>query len=215
MKGFSISTVLAGPKLGSSPTTYCLTCPYMDSCQYLGLAWIFRCQRLYLRWDHWMASLTQWTWVWANFRRWWKAGSLVCCNPWGHKESDTNERLKNNKFKNIRRKCKTVSEGFKMNQQYLAVHSVQFSCSGMSDSLQHHGLQHARLPCPSPAPGVCSDSCPSSRWCHPIISTSVVPFSSCLQSFPASGSFLRSQFFKSGGQRAGASASASALPMNI
>ena len=67
--------------------------------------------------------------------------------------------------------------------------SVHFSCSVISDSLQSHGLQHARPPCPSPATGACSNSCPLSRWCHPTISSSVVPFSSCLQSFPASGSF--------------------------
>ena len=79
----------------------------------------------------------------------------------------------------------------------------------MSDSLQLHGLQHARLPCPSPTPRAHSDSCPSSRWCRPTISSSVVPFSSCLQSFPASGSFPRSQFFTSGGQSIEVSASAS------
>ena len=73
----------------------------------------------------------------------------------------------------------------------------QFSRSVMSNSLQPHGLQHARLPCPSPTPGACSNSCPSSRWCHPTISSSVDPFSSCLQSFPASGSFPMSQFFLS------------------
>ena len=78
----------------------------------------------------------------------------------------------------------------------------------MSDSLWAHGLQHARPPCPSPTPGVYSDSCPWSRSCHPTISSSVVPFSSCLQSFPASGSFQTSQFFASGGQSIGASASA-------
>ena len=72
------------------------------------------------------------------------------------------------------------------------VSSVQFSCSVMSDSLSPHGLQHARLPCLSPTPGVYSNSCPSSRWCHPAISSSVVPFSSCPQSFPASGSFPES-----------------------
>ena len=72
---------------------------------------------------------------------------------------------------------------------------VQFSHSVMSDSLQPHGLQHARLPCSSPTPGACLNSCPSSRWCHPTISSSVVPFSSCLQSFPALGSFPVSQFF--------------------
>ena len=78
-----------------------------------------------------------------------------------------------------------------------------------------HGLQHARLPCPLPTPRACSNSCPSSRWCHPTISSSVIPFSSRLQSFPASGSFLTSQFFASGGQSIGTSASASVLPMNI
>ena len=85
----------------------------------------------------------------------------------------------------------------------------------MSDSLQPHGLQHTRLPCPSPTPRVYSDSCPLSRSCHPTISSSVVPFSSHLQSFPASGSFLMSQFFASSGQSIGASVSASVLPMNI
>ena len=93
--------------------------------------------------------------------------------------------------------------------------SVQFSCSVVSDSLQPHGLQHARLPCPSPTPRTCSNSCPSSRCCHPTISSSVVPFSFCLQSFPASGSLPMSQFFTSGGRSIGASASASVLPMNI
>ena len=85
----------------------------------------------------------------------------------------------------------------------------------MSSSVQPHGLQHARPPCPSPTPGVCSNSCPSSRWCHPTISSSVVPFSSHLPSFPASGSFTMSQFFASGGQSIGASASVSVLLVNI
>ena len=85
----------------------------------------------------------------------------------------------------------------------------------MSDSLRPHGLQHARPPCPSPTSGVYSNSCQLSRWCHPAISSSVVPFSSCLQSFLASGSFPMSQLFTSGGQRIGVSASASVLPMNI
>ena len=93
--------------------------------------------------------------------------------------------------------------------------SVQFSCSVVSDSLQPPGLQHARLPCPSPTPGVCSNSCPSSQWYHPTISSSVVPFSSCLPLFPASVSFPRNQFFASGGQSIEVSASASVLPMNI
>ena len=78
-----------------------------------------------------------------------------------------------------------------------------FNCSVVSDSLQPQGLQHVRLPCPSAAPNACSNSCPLSRWCHPTISFSVVPFSSCLQSFPDSGSFSMSQFFTSGGQSTG------------
>ena len=94
--------------------------------------------------------------------------------------------------------------------------SVQFSLSVVSDSLQYYGLQHARPPCPTPTPGVYLNSCPLSRWCHPTISSSVVvPFSSRLQSFPASGSFPMSQFFASGGQNFEVSASASVLPMNI
>ena len=92
--------------------------------------------------------------------------------------------------------------------------SLQFSHPVVSDSLQPHGLQHTRLPRPSPTPGVYSNSCPSSQWCHPIISSSVVPFSSCPQSFPESRSFPRNQFFTSGGQSLGVSASASVLPMN-
>ena len=84
----------------------------------------------------------------------------------------------------------------------------------MCDSLQSNGPQHARLPCPSPSPEACSNSCPSSQWCRPTISSSVVPFSSCLQSFPASGTSA-SRLFESGGQGIGASASASVLPMNI
>ena len=91
---------------------------------------------------------------------------------------------------------------------------VQFSHSVVSDSLWPHGRQHARFPCPSPTLGAYSDSCPSSRWCHPTLSSSVVPFSSCLQSFPASGSFQMSQFFTSGGQSIGVPASASVLPVN-
>ena len=90
----------------------------------------------------------------------------------------------------------------------------QFSCSIVSNFLRPLGLQHTRLPCPSPTSKACSNSCPLSRWCHPAISSSVVPFSSCLQSFPASGSFPVSQFFTSGGQSIGVSASASVLPVN-
>ena len=94
-------------------------------------------------------------------------------------------------------------------------HSVQFSRSVVSVSLRPCGLQHSRLPCPSPTPGAYSNSCPSCQWCHPTISYSVIPFSSCLQSFPASGSFPVSQFFTSSGQSIGVSASPSVLPMNI
>ena len=93
--------------------------------------------------------------------------------------------------------------------------SVQFSLSVVSDSLWPHGLQHARPPCSSPTPVACSNSCPSSQWCHPTISSSVIPFSSCRQSFPASRPFPMSQFFSSGGQGTGVSASASVLPMNV
>ena len=92
--------------------------------------------------------------------------------------------------------------------------SVQFSCSVVSDSLQPHGLQHGRPPCPSPTPGVYSNLCSLSQWCHPTISSSVMPFSSRLQSVSASGSFQMSQFFTSGGQNIEVSASTSVLPMN-
>ena len=92
--------------------------------------------------------------------------------------------------------------------------SVQFSCSVVFDSLWPHGLQHARPPCPSPTPRVYPNSCPLSRWCHPTISSSVIPFSSCPQSFPASGSFPMSQLFAWGGQSIEVSASTSVLPMN-
>ena len=91
----------------------------------------------------------------------------------------------------------------------------QFSHSVLSISLRPHGLQHARLPYPPSTPRACSNSCPSSWWCHPTISSSVISFSSCLQSFPASGSFLKSQFFASGCQSISVSASALVLPMNI
>ena len=96
------------------------------------------------------------------------------------------------------------------------LYSVQFSCSVVSDSLRPHESHHTRPPCPSPTPGVYSNSCSSSRWCHPAISSSVVPFSPCPQSLPASRSFPMSQLFAWGGQSIGVSASASAsvLPMN-
>ena len=101
----------------------------------------------------------------------------------------------------VRLECKSL---------FLIPFSFQFSRSVLSNSLWPNGRQHARLPCPSPSPRACSTSCPSSRWCHPIVSSSVIPVSFCLQSFPASGSF-----FTSCGRSIGASASVSVLPMNI
>ena len=115
-------------------------------------------------------------------------------SPWGHKESDMTEHA-----------CTMIC----------IFSSIQFSRSVMSNSLWSHGLQHVRLPCPSPTSGAYSNSCPSSWWCHPAISSSVIPFSSRLQSFPASRSFTMSHFLSSGGQNIGVSASASVLPMNI
>ena len=96
--------------------------------------------------------------------------------------------------------CKSLKPFYKKRWK-LEVSPVQFSCSVVTNSLQPHRLQHTRLPCPSPTPRVCSNSIPLSQWCHPTISSSVVPFSSSLQSFPASGSFPISQFFASGGQK--------------
>ena len=98
-------------------------------------------------------------------------------------------------------------------EDWYALTSVQFSRSVVSDYLWPHESQHTRPPCPSPTPGVYSNSCPSSRWCHPAISPSVIPFSSCPQSLPSSGSFSMSQLFAWGGQSIGVSASASVLPM--
>ena len=98
---------------------------------------------------------------------------------------------------------------------FVCLYSVQFSHSVMPNSLRPHGLQHTRLPCPSQTPRVCSKSWASSQWSHPTLSSSVIPFSSCLQSSPASGSFPMSQFFASNGQSIGVSALASDLPMNI
>ena len=131
--------------------------------------------------------------------------SVICSSSshwlhsqWGCKESDTTEQL-------------LLFELIWGNWDLVQFTSVAQSCP----TLWPDGLQHARPPCPSPNPGAYSNSCPLSRWCHPTISSSVILFSSHLQSFPASGSFPMSQFFTSGGQRIGVSASASVLPMNI
>ena len=110
--------------------------------------------------------------------------------------------------------AKWVNMGNLHNLTELLSYTVQFSSSVVSDSLQTHGSQHAKPPCPSPTPGVYSNSCPSCWWCHPTISSSVIPFISCLQSFPAWASFQMSQLFSSGGQSTGVSASTSVLPMN-
>ena len=104
--------------------------------------------------------------------------------------------------------------GEKRSRTWKLFQSVQLSHSFVFDSVWPHGLQHTRLPCPSPTLGACSNSCPSGWWCHPIISSSVVPFFSHLQSFPASGPFPMNQLFTSGSQRTGASALVSVLPMN-
>ena len=118
---------------------------------------------------------------------------------WGHKDLDTTNWLNNNKY--------TVWYVW-----YDMFSSVQFSHSVVSNSLRPHESQHARPPCPSPTPRVHSDSRPSSQWCHPAISSSVIPFSSCPKSLPASGSFPRNQLFTWGCQSTGVSAPASFLP---
>ena len=111
--------------------------------------------------------------------------------------------------------CWKVSRARPARVEGLHGEELLFSQSVVSNSLWLHGLQHLRLPCSSPSTGACSNSCPLSQWCHPIILSSIIPFSSYPQSFPASGSFLMSWLFTSGGQSIGASASASVLPMNI
>ena len=132
--------------------------------------------------------------------------------------NNTNSSFKEFFFPHLFLRCRAsvlfwdTSEWFYMPS--IQFSSVQFSHSVMSDSLQPHETQSTRPPCPSPTPGVHPNPCPSSQWCHPAISSSVVPFSSCPQSFPASGSFQVSQLFSSGGQSIEVSASASVLPMN-
>ena len=133
-------------------------------------------------------------------------GNLACCSSWGCKESDMTEWLNWTKHRHLIWCYNVYTLILKL--------SLSFSRSVMSDSLRPHGLQHARLPCPSLSPGLCSNSCPLNQWCHPTISTSVAPFSFCPQSLPASRSFWMSWLFTSGGQSTGASVSASVLPMN-
>ena len=111
--------------------------------------------------------------------------------------------------------CKWIVYHLSHQGSSYVLYSVRSSCLVLSDSLWPHGLQHAKLPSPSPTLGAYTNSCPLCRWCHPTSSSSVVPFPSCLQSFPESWSFQMSQFFTSGGQSIGVSASASVLPMSI
>ena len=154
-------------------------------------------------------------------------------SPWGHKRSDTTERLTFHTSTFIQpfqllgapwtllriaysSLSVTRSDSFQTKQSgcKLSLLVVQFIHSVVSNSLRPRELQHARPPCPSPTPGVYTNSRPSSRWCHPAISSSVIPFSSCIQSLPASESFPMSQFFAWGGQSTGVSALASFLPKN-
>ena len=159
--------------------------------------------------EMWVQSLVQGD-PWS--RKWWPTPvllpgkshgqrNLAGYGPRGHKESNRTELLKHARLKNAFTVPSRLS-------------SVQVSRSVASNSLPPHGLQYTRLPCPSPTPEAFSNSYPLSQWCHQTISSSVVPFS-FLQSFPASGSFPVNQFFASGGQSIGASASAPVLPMNI
>ena len=149
-------------------------------------------------------------------------GSLVGCGLWGHTESDTTEQLNWTELITLwfTKRAVVKSSRVTLIEEASALpphiyslphyqHSVQFSCLVMSDTL------HARPPCPSPNPGVYSNLHPLSQWCHPTISSYVVPFSSCLQSFSASGSFKMSQFLTSGGQSIGDSASTSVFLMHI
>ena len=152
-------------------------------------------------WDGWMASLTQWTWVWINSLWWTGRPGLL--------QSMGSQRVRHDWVTDLNRtELNMIDTIFSSNS------SVQFSCSVVSDSLTPHESQHARPPCPSSTPGVHSDSRPSSQWCHLAISSSVVPFSSCPQSLPASESFPVSQLFEWGGQSTAVSALASFLPRN-
>ena len=168
-----------------------------------------------------------WTWeAWKMHGGWWGSTPRLpapgpSCFPLGLHDV---ARLQNKMvvswrntlcFKWKKLKPQKLDSGRPWEAPSVQFHSVQFSHSVMCDSLWPRGLQHARPPCLSPTPGACSNSCRLSQWCHPTISSSVVPFSFCLQSFPASGSFQMSQFFASSGQSIGVSASSSVLPMNI
>ena len=160
----------------------------------------------------------QWAWTGTNFGRRWGTGRPEVLQSMGSK------RVGHNWVTEQQQHCmfeysfqiwilKVLIKG--KNFETMSCYTVQFSCLVVSDCLQPYGLQHARPLCPPPSPTVCPSSCPLHWWCHPIISSFVGPFSSCLQSFPASESFQMSQFFTSGGQSIGASTSATVFPMNI
>ena len=137
--------------------------------------------------------------------------TLFC--PWGFSRQEYWGDLPNPRIKP--RSPTLLADSLPSESPGKPMYTYQFSQSVVSDSLRPHGLQHARPPCPSPTSGTSSNSCPPSQWCHPTISSSVIPFSSCLQSFSTSESSPVSQFFASGGQSIGVSTSASVLPMNI
>ena len=191
-----------------------------------------------------MTSPTQWTWLWVSSRSWWWTREAWRAAVHGVAKSQTRQSDSTDTDRwhrivfiflwLISLFSITASKSYMLLQMakfysftdlislttfypnWVAfLWSVQFSRSVMSYSLQTRGLQHTRPPCPSLTPGVYSNSCPLSRWCHPTISSFVVPFSSCPQSFPASLFLPMSQLFTSGGQSVAASALASVLPMNI
>ena len=153
------------------------------------------------RFNPWVVKIP-WRRKWQPTPVFWPGESHGLYFPWAGKKSDTTEQI-------------SLSKLYQASTIYVLNQSVQLSCSIISESLPLHGLQHSRLPRPSPTPGACSNSSPLSWLCHPTISSSAVPFSYCLQSFPASGSFQISQFFASSGQSIGASASVSVLLITI
>ena len=166
-----------------------------------------------------MASPTLWTGVWVSSRSWWWTGKPGVLQSTGLQSrtqlsnwTEQNYVKYKSQFNINQRKVETINV-ILIKKKFCVKHLLS-SHSVMSNSLWSHELQHTRPPCPSPVPGVYSNLCPLSWWCHPTVSSSVIPFSSCLQSFPASGSFLMGRLLASGGQSIGASASASVLPMN-
>ena len=176
--------------------------------------------------NRWGKNEPQWTRVWANSGRQWKTGKpgmlqSMGLQSWIHLSNWTelNSPCLWTGRVNIVKMLVLLKWIYRFNSiliKTLAIISVDmlllFSCQVVSNSSWPHELQHTRLPCPSPSPGICPSSCLFNRWCHPTISSSVTPFSFCPQSFPASESFLMSHLFASGGQSIGASASASVLP---